>query len=211
MTIILIPKSDDNIDRQMPIFHEHTSDFDDWWCKSGFADVDKLIFFRRPKKRVRFDEAKNEIWTIDRYDDKENDKLIFFQSPKKRVRFDESANQIWTIDRYDDKEYERSGLNICITDDGNFQPAEMKIMHSNDDEESSSINPDITAENEKVDSTCPHISCDEDTGRNNLTRRESILKAFGKFSRRTSENFWRRIVNGISKLFSCSLGQQRKC
>ena len=58
MTIILIPKSDDNIDRQMPIFHEHTSDFDDWWCKSGFADVDKLLFFRRPKKRVRFDEGK---------------------------------------------------------------------------------------------------------------------------------------------------------
>ena len=112
MTIILIPKSDDDSDRQLPIFHQHTSDFDDWWCKSGFADVDKLIFFRRPKKRVRFDEAKNEIWTIDRYDDKENDKLIFFQPSKKRVRFDESANEIWTIDRYDDKENERSGLNI---------------------------------------------------------------------------------------------------
>ena len=75
---------------QMPIFHEHTSDFDDWWCKSGFADVDKLTFFRCPKKRVRFDKAKNKIWTIDRYDDKENDKLIFFQPPKKRVRFDEA-------------------------------------------------------------------------------------------------------------------------
>ena len=49
MTITLIPKSDDDSDRQMPIFHEHTSDFDDWWCKSGIADVDKLIFFRRPK------------------------------------------------------------------------------------------------------------------------------------------------------------------
>ena len=99
MTIILIPKSDDDSDRQMPIFHEHTSDFDDWWCKSGFADVDKLIF-RFPKKRVRFDEGKNQIWTIDRYDDKEN---------------------------------ERSGLNISISEDGNFQPVEMKIMHSNDD------------------------------------------------------------------------------
>ena len=209
MTIILIPKSDDDSDRQMPIFHEHTSDFDDWWCKSGFADVDKLIFFRRPKKRVRFDEAKNEIWTIDRYDDKENDKLIFFQSPKKRVRFDESANEIWTIDRYDDKENECSGLNISISDDENFQSAEMKIMHSN--EGSSSITSDIPAENEKVDSTYPHISCDEDTERKNLTRRKTILKAVGKFSRRLSENFWRRIVNGFSGLFSCSLGQQRKC
>ena len=178
MTIILIPKSDDNIDRQMPIFHEHTSDFDDWWCKSGFADVDNLIFFRRPKKRVRFDESKNEIWTIDRYDDKEN---------------------------------ERSRLNISISDDENFQSAEMKIMYSNDDEGSSSINSDITTENEKVDSTRPHIACDEDTGRKNRTRRETILKAAGKFRRRLSENFWRRIVNGISRLFSCSLGQQRKC
>ena len=339
MTITLIPKSDDDSDRQMPIFHEHTSDFDEWWRKSGFADVDKLIFFRRPKKRVRFDEAKNEIWTIDRYDDKENDKLIFFQCPKKRVRFDESkneiwtidryddkendkliffqcpkkrvrfdeskneiwtidryddkendkliffqspkkrvrfdesanqiwtidryddkendnlifqppknrvrfdesaneiwtidryddkendnlifqppknrvrfdesANEIWTIDRYDDKENERCGLNIGFSDDGNFQSAEMKIMHSNDDEGSSSITSDIPAKNEKVDSTYPHISCDEDTGRKNRTRRKAILKAVGKFSRCLSENFRRRIVNGFSRLFSCSLGQQR--
>ena len=112
MTIILMPKSDDDSDRQMPIFHEHTSDFDDWWCKSGFEDVDKLIFFRRPKKRVRFDEAKNEIWTIDRFNDKEND-----------------------TDRW----IERSGLNIRISDDGNFQSAEIKIKHSNDDEGSCSI------------------------------------------------------------------------
>ena len=69
---------------------------------------------------------------------------------------------------------------------------------------------DMTAENEKVDSTCPHISCDEDTGRKILTRRETILKAVGKFSRRLRENFWRRTVNGFSKFFSCSLGQQRK-
>ena len=310
MTIILIPKSDDDSDRQMPIFHEHTSDFDDWWCKSGFADVDKLIFFRRPKKRVRFDKAKNEIWTIDQYDDKEYDKLLFFQPPKKRVRFDESNNQIWTIDRYDDKEKdkliffqppkkrvrfdesknqiwtidryddqendklisfqppkkrvrfdesnnqiwtidryddkendklisfqppkkrvrfdelrnqiwtidrfddeenERSGLNIGFSNDGYFQSAEMKIMHSNDDEESSSIHLDITAENENVDSACSHIFCDEDTGRKSLTWRETILKAVRKFSRRLIEYFWRRIANVFSKLFSCSLGQQRKC
>ena len=44
MTITLIPKSDDDGDRQIPIFHEHTSDFDDWWCKSGFADVDKRVW-----------------------------------------------------------------------------------------------------------------------------------------------------------------------
>ena len=30
---------------------------------------DKLIFFQPPKKQVRFHEAKNQIWTIDRYDD----------------------------------------------------------------------------------------------------------------------------------------------
>ena len=197
MTIILIPKSDDDSDRQLPIFHEHTSDFDDWWCKSGFADVDKLIFFRRPKKRVRFDEAKNEIWTIDRYDDKENDKLIFFQPSKKRVRFDESANEIWTIDRYDDKENERSGLNIGFSDDGNFQSAEMKIMPSNDDEGSSSINPDIPVENEKVDSTCPHISCDEDTGRKILTRRKTILKAVKIFSRRLREKNCERLFQAF--------------
>ena len=90
---------------------------------------DKLIFFQPPKKRVRFDESKNEIWTFDRYDDKENDKLIFFQPLKKHVRFDESNNQIWTIDRFDDKENERCVLNIGFSNDGNFQSAEMKIMH----------------------------------------------------------------------------------
>ena len=310
MTITLIPKSDDDSDRQMPIFHEHTSDFDDWWCKSGFADVDKLIFFRcpkkrvrfdkaksqiwtfdryddkkndkqiffqppkkrvrfdesknqiwtfdryddkendkliffqppkkrvrfdesknkiwtidryddkendkliffqSPKKRVRFDESKNEIWTIDRYDDKENDKLIFFQPPKKCVRFDESKNEIWTIDRYDDKENERCVLNIGFSNDGNFQSAEMKIMHSNDDKGSFSFNSDITAETEKVDSTCLHIFCDEDTWRKSLTWRETMLKAVRKFSRRLIEYFWRSIVNGFSRFFSCSLGQERKC
>ena len=343
MTITLIPKSDDDSNRQRPIFHEHTSDFDNWWCKSGFADVDKLIFFRcpkkrvrfdkaknkiwiidryddqendnliffqpqkkrvrfdeaknqiwtvdryddkendkliffqPPKKRVRFDESKNEIWTVDRYDDKENDKLIFFQPPKKRVRFDESKNEIWTIDRYDnkendkliffqppkkrvrfdeskneiwtidryddeendkliffqhskkrvffyksknkiwpidrydDKENERCVLNIGFSNDGNFQSAEMKIMHSNDDKGSSSFNSDITAENEEVDSTCLHIFCDEDTGRKSLTWRETMLKAVRKFSRRLIEYFWRSIVNGFSRFFSCSLGQQRKC
>ena len=172
---------------------------------------DNLIFFQSPKKRVRFDESANQIWTIDRYDDKENDNLIFFQPPKKRVRFDESANQIWTIDRYDDEESEHSGLNISIIYDENYQQADMNIMHSNDDKRSPSINSDITTDNEKVDSTCPDISCDEDPGRKNLFRRETILKAVGKFSRRLSENFWTRIVNGFSKLFSCSLGQQRKC
>ena len=237
MTITLIPKSDDDSDRQMPIFHEHTSDFDDWWCKSGFADVDKLIFFRCPKKRVRFDKAKNKIWTIDRYDDKENDKLIFFQPPKKRVRFDESKNEIWTIDRYDDEEndkliffqpskkrvffyesknkiwpidrYDDKENQRCVLNIGFSN--EMKTMHSNDDKGSSSFNSDITAENEEVDSTCLHIFCDEDTGRKSLTWRETILKAVRKFSRRLIEYFWRSIVNGFSRFFSCSLGQQRNC
>ena len=47
------------------------------------------MYFQPLKKQVRFDEAKNQIWTIDRYDDKENDKLILIQSPNKKVSFDE--------------------------------------------------------------------------------------------------------------------------
>ena len=137
--------------------------------------------------------------------------MILFQPPTKRVRFDESANQIRTIVRSDDKENERSGLNIGFSNDGNFQSAEMKIMHSNDDKGSSSFNSDITAENEKVDTTCLHIFCDEDTGKKRLTWRETMLKAVRKFSRRLIEYFWRSIVNGFSRFFSCSLGQQRKC
>ena len=50
------------------------------------------------------------MWTIDRYDDKDNDELIFFKPPKKQIRFHESANQIWSIDRYDDKENDKLNL-----------------------------------------------------------------------------------------------------
>ena len=92
-------------------------------------------------------------------------------------------------------------MNIGFSNDGYFQSAEMKIMHSNDDQESSSIHLDITTENEKVDSTCLHIFCDEDTGRKSLTWRETMLKAVRIFSRRLIEYFWRSIVNGFSSFF----------
>ena len=48
------------------------------------------MLFYPPKKPIRSDESKNPIWTIDRYDDKENEKLINFQPLKEQVHFDEA-------------------------------------------------------------------------------------------------------------------------
>lgn len=197
-----IAKEDDN-QNQNHVFERETSPaFTDFWGKSRFADVSKLIFLNHPK-RVPFVEPKDETQkTIN----VEEEKIVDFSLMDKLEK-----NSRLSVDP--------AVVNITISDNGAFpctesgnsnflmsyqstEAVEIEIMHS-DDESSSSTFSYTAVIHDRCKTISPQISSDYDPFTTFLVSIKMIPETLCTVIRRNIRIGRRKVSQRFRRLFSC--------